>query len=162
MNGLNQEPNSKNQRNSKSKCLIRSIPIYISDFIPIALPTVRQGYRDLIFRIFLSRQLAGLSFGSWFLIIQPFDKISYFVHAGTQLYAIVFENIELAQKFFNEHSDDKILKDYNAGYSQSKKATGQEQSVDGILNVIGDIKNTGISLYQTKDVKSNFVKVIKQ
>ena len=95
-------------------------------------------------------------------IIQgPMTKPFYLIESGSKRYALVIEDMALAEKFFNETSDEKIQNLFNSGYSKSTKATGQEKMVDGVLNVIGDQNTTGLSLYQTGTDKTNFFKATK-
>jgi RHS repeat-associated protein len=96
-------------------------------------------------------------------IIQgPITKPFYLIESGSIRYALVVEDMALAEKFFADTPDEKILKLFNTGYSQSTKHTGQERMVDGVLNVIGDQNVSGLSLYQTNGAdKTKFFKAVK-
>ncbi len=93
------------------------------------------------------------------IIKGPLDKPISIVDAGSNRYALVIEDIEKAKSFFQKNDEAAINVKYNEGYRGLKNGTGVEKSKAGLLNVLGDSNESGISLYETGSDKTKFIKV---
>ena len=72
------------------------------------------------------------------------------VEAGNQRFALVITDALKAQSFFDNNTPKSLKKLYEEGEKQYKGTNQQEAVKSGLLNLL---KDSGITLYQTKDDK---------